>query len=127
MTRAMGERGLTERIRALEHGLLHETHSRAGLEALLHEDFEEIGPDGRSTSRAEVLRWLLEVKRPEERWDLDEFQLKVLASDLVLALYRARRRGGTSPGSRRSSLWRRAADGQWRLFFHQATPLAAAH
>lgn len=115
---------LDEHILALERGLLHDAHTRESLDVLLHEDFEEIGPGGRIASRVEVMHWLLAIKRPEERWDFADFRVRLASGDLVLATYRARRRGGTSPGSRRASLWQRAADGQWRLRFHQATPLA---
>ena len=120
-------RDLATQLLHLERSLLHDGHSRGSLQALLHEDFEEIGPGGRVTTRAEVLHWLLEIKKPEERWDFHDFRVTVLSGDLAQARYLARRHGATSPGSRRTSLWRRTPDGAWRLLFHQATPLTDAH
>lgn len=120
------QRHLAERIRECEESLLHCTgqHCRELLEGLLAPDFQEVGPQGRVSGRAEVLHWLLEVKDPAARWELRDFRLRELGEGLVLARYHARRQGhGASAGSLRSSLWRRRAHGGWELLFHQATPL----
>lgn len=120
----MDARELEALILRHELGLLHEAQTRETLEARLAREFEEVGPGGRVSGREDVLRWLLEIKKPEERWELRDFRLTRLSSGLALARYHARRHGSASPGALHSSLWRRD-DGEWRMVFHQATPLAA--
>jgi len=91
-------------------------------EELLSGEFEEIGSSGEVTGRAQVIAWL-NNKRKGDRWRLTEFRIRILATDLVLASYRATKVGcveKASGGSRRSSIWRRS-DNRWRMVFHQAT------
>ena len=119
---------LSAQIRHLELKLLH-TDMRENpvlLDALLSEDFEEIGHDGQVHSRQAVVEWL-QKKDPQLKWSLEDFRIRMLSNDLVMAIYRAVRisplpekNGEMKRGSIRNSIWQRQK-GCWRMIFHQAT------
>ena len=120
---------LEQEIRILESHLLHAdlTTDPELPEALLCEEFEEIGSSGWITGREQVIAWL-KTKNRDERWEFTEFSVRILSPDLVLATYRATKAGqvdSVSKGSRRSSIWKRA-DNKWCMLFHQATRIADA-
>lgn len=115
------------KFQSLELKLLHTNWQQQAeeLEKLLSEQFMEIGPSGRVTSRAAVINWLLH-KDADERWSIDELNLHRLSPDITLVYYRARRvrPSSASRGSMRTSIWQNAgAAGQWQLLFHQATKI----
>jgi hypothetical protein len=104
---------------------LHTAEVRADrqrLEALLDEDFSEVGQSGRCYTRTQMLRHL-----PAEGAQVDieakDFVVALLAPDLAQVRYRSRYRqaGQADAWAERSSLWRRQGS-RWRLCFHQATP-----
>ena len=104
---------------------LHTAEVRADrqrLEALLDEDFSEVGQSGRCYTRTQMLRHL-----PAEGAQVDieakDFVVALLAPDLAQVRYRSRYRqaGQADAWAERSSLWRRHGS-RWRLCFHQATP-----
>jgi hypothetical protein len=93
--------------------------SRAALEALVAEDFWEIGASGRRYSRAYVLKTLAaRATDPlEDRWETGDFHCRALAPDVYLLTYtllQGERR------TRRATIWQRAAAG-WKILFHQGT------
>lgn len=108
---------------ALERSLLQPAvrASAAELDALLADEFREIGASGRAFGKDEVL-----ARLPEESgvaFTVAEMNVQLLGSDHALVTYRATRRaGGVDQASWRSSLWRREATG-WRMLYHQGTPL----
>lgn len=93
--------------------------SRDALDALIAEDFMEIGAIGRSFGKQEVLERL-----PRERgisFEASDFSGRQLAPDVALLNYRSVRGDGSGDrASLRSSIWRREASG-WRMVFHQGT------
>ena len=89
--------------------------SRDRLEALLADDFAEFGTTGLVYSKHDVLEQLPAQAAFESR--LDGFALRVLAPNLVLAVYRLR---AYEEESLRSSIWRHEG-GRWRMTFHQGT------
>jgi len=92
-----------------------------GFEAILDHDFSEVGSSGRIWDRAATLV-ILETAQPVEAV-IDEVIGGLLSEDVALLVYRAAiHRGGHATWSRRASLWVRR-DGEWRLHFHQGTPL----
>lgn len=100
------------------HGHFHE--NPAGLDHLLHPNFEEINTQGQSVTRREVIEWLC-TKNPDARWNLDRFSIKEFGTDLVIATYHARKVGSEdSSGSIRSSVWYREGK-DWLLIHHHAT------
>ena len=113
-------------IKGLEEKLLR-TDVRKNpdiLDELLSEDFEEIGSIGRTSSRAEVVNWLV-TKEKDIEWTVNEFRIRELSPDLVLAIYRADKKNKTniqSAGSIRSSLWKKNGN-RWQMIFHQGTKI----
>lgn len=110
----------------LEEKLLHTDVSAnpAILSELLSEDFEEIGSNGKISSREDVINWLM-TKDPTKRWSLTEFKIRQLSTDIVLACYLAKQVGNpdsSSIGSIRTSTWKRC-NNEWKMVFHQATKL----
>jgi len=114
-------------IRALEESHLNPDvrSSREQLLTLLDEDFCEYGSSGRAYTRDDVVGHL--VAAPALTWEIDEFAVRLLASDVALATYRlitSPEAGSGGDWSRRSSVWKRYESG-WRLCFHQGTPSGA--
>lgn len=119
---------LSARIRELEERLVQPETRRSpkSLAALLANGFIEVGADGGSYTKAEVIASLhIEAKRT---WAISNFCSTVLADNVVLATYRARqldRLTGEVVESLRSSIWIRVNDG-WQMIFHQGTRLGGA-
>ena len=111
-------------IKELEESLLH-TDVRTNpdiLNKLLAEDFEEIGVTGKVTSREEVIDWLVN-KEQNVRWSLNNFRVKQITPDMVVAIYEAKKetlQPHQSKASMRSSIWKLFGD-QWKMVFHQGT------
>jgi hypothetical protein len=91
------------------------------LEALIAEDFQEIGASGRRFGRDYALRTLRNrrARTPREDWQRTDEQICQLQPALVLHTYRLHR-GERS--SMRSTIWRRTLGGGWQAVFHQGTP-----
>ncbi|WP_344864931.1 DUF4440 domain-containing protein [Amycolatopsis ultiminotia] len=90
--------------------------SRTACLELLDPQFREFGASGREWDRASVLAMMAaEQYVPPEVEDLAVLRP---APGVIVLTYRARRADRTTL---RSALWRRAADGAWRLMFHQGT------
>lgn len=93
---------------------------------MLADDFMEIGASGRSFNKAEILE-LLASETDFTAYDIEDFAVRSLGEDSVLATYRIPPRpeadGTPRPGSMRSSLWQ-MRDGRWQLVFHQGTRMA---
>lgn len=122
-------KSLEEQIKTLELKLLHtDTGTDPSLfNALLSEDFEEIGNTGHINSRQEVINWLIN-KNNDDRWLLKNFRIKILSTDWVLAIYEAQKISNldstsTSRGSLRSSIWKRHGD-NWQMVFHQGSKIS---
>ena len=111
-------------IKHLEERLLQEDirSNPQILDELLGKEFVEVGVAGSITSREDVIDWLVN-KDKNTKWSLDNFQLRVLAPNLVLCLYQATKKDTkqkTTNGSMRSSIWQLFGD-QWKIVFHQGT------
>ncbi len=97
--------------------------SRADLEAMIAEDFWEIGASGKVYRRDYVIETSLERYEggPEPHdWPCQDFTLTVLADELFLLSYVLEE---PKRITRHSTIWRRA-DGGWKIVFHQGTPIA---
>ncbi|MGD8567628.1 MAG: DUF4440 domain-containing protein [Gammaproteobacteria bacterium] len=117
-------KNIEARIKALEEKLLHSDVRKNPqlLDELVAPEFEEIGSNGKVTSREQVIDWLL-TKEQDVRWSLTEFRIRQLSPDMVLAIYRARKNdivNDSYKGSIRSSLWKRTGE-RWQIVFHQGT------
>jgi len=91
----------------------------AQLERLLADDFVEFGASGNVWgSKAEVIAGLQDEAFSARR--MTEFAVKALSDGVALVTYRGYREGVGE--SLRSSVWRQQ-EGQWRMVFHQGTPV----
>jgi hypothetical protein len=117
---------LRDHIRLLEERLFDQTvrNTRSLLETLLSQDFREIGSSGRLYRYEEIIGALLEEPSDGTTRQLTDFEIQTLAPDVVLATYRSERivQGAPPVRALRSSIWRRGANGAWRMVFHQGTP-----
>ncbi|KJY25806.1 DUF4440 domain-containing protein [Streptomyces katrae] len=100
--------------------------SRALARQLLDPHFVEVGASGRRWTYEEMLAALPEMTGAAEdgpRYEPSEMVGVVLAPGLVHLTYETTIDGNRA---RRSSLWRRrGAEGEWRMYYHQATPVPA--
>ncbi|MFJ3583095.1 DUF4440 domain-containing protein [Streptomyces sp. NPDC090127] len=97
--------------------------SRTLAEELLDPEFVEVGASGRRWTYEEMLAALPAMQGGTEdgpRYELSGMAGALLAPDLVHLTYATHIEGRHAL---RSSLWRRDADGAWRLYYHQATPV----
>lgn len=121
----MSDQDLKNRIYALELELASSSarcdHER--LDAILREDFIEFGASGRRFTKPEIVE-LLTTEEDFTPYTLEEFEVKPLGTDTLLATYRIPPRpgpeGDVKPGSRRSSIWQHSGE-QWQIIFHQGT------
>lgn len=113
-------------LQSLEEKLFDPTvrNSRTSLDTLLAPDFREIGSSGRLYGFDEIIAALLAEPADGTTRALADFEIRPLSPGLVLATYRSERSEPHLPPvkSLRSSIWRRDADGYWRMVFHQGTP-----
>lgn len=95
------------------------------LDALLTDDFVEVGATGRSFGKADVLSRL-----PVESgitFEATDMQALRLSPGVVLVTYQARRSHlGESAHSRRCSVWIQGSNG-WQMRYHQGTYSESAH
>ena len=115
-----------EELRAREP-VFHRPESGSGPadgEHITEATFWEVGASGRVYRRDEVLEILGSRQKhpPHESWEASEFECHPLAPNLYLLGYRLRL---GDRHTRRTTLWRRTADG-WKVVFHQGTVCAEA-
>jgi len=88
-------------------------------------EYWEVGASGRRYSRAFILQGLAQnppVDAGAAGWSCTDFSLRELGVDTYLLTYTLDQNGRIT---RRSTIWRRAADG-WLILFHQGTIVAEA-
>lgn len=93
------------------------------LAELIDNEFIEIGSSATIYDKAEVIRWLASDD-PSERTGTS-FKAHPLAENIILLTYISNIKDtpvADSKQAMRSSIWR-LTDGQWRMVFHQGTPL----
>ncbi|MBS0557788.1 MAG: DUF4440 domain-containing protein [Proteobacteria bacterium] len=97
--------------------------SRAAFEAMVDQDFWEVGASGAKYSKAFVLD-TLQARHAEpvvETFTVSDFACRELAPNLYLATYQLDQAGRLS---RRSTIWRFAGSA-WKIVYHQGTLMAA--
>lgn len=111
-----------ERVIANELRLLTPEVRRSAeqVESLLHPDFFEFGSSGRRWDRPAMVAAIGDELTDGEVPDVSEMRGVRLADTVVLVTYLSDR---PDRRVRRSSLWRKADDGTWRVYFHQGTLL----
>ena len=98
-------------------------NSRAALDGLLAEDFIEVGRSGFSYRRQDVIEALL--KDPVDDVAVEDTECRQLSPSVVLLMYKSYRAGTATSDPRttlRSSVWT-LVEGDWKLRFHQGTPV----
>ena len=99
------------------------------IDALLAEDFREIGSSGDTFGKREALDLLAEEACDGHVYEraTSDWSIRALTADVALVTYRVVRRDhteGATAASLRSSVWR-FRDGGWRMVFHQGTRVGA--
>lgn len=112
----MDIRETKEHIRVLEESLLEPNvrMSPEAVDSLLAMTFFEFGSSGRVLSRADCVGGL-----GTDQMSLYDFDIQVLAKDLVLATYKVKNET-LNRHTLRSSIWKQF-DGRWKMVFHQGT------
>jgi hypothetical protein len=118
---------LEEQLIAMEIDIVAAQKRRdfSAVEALLAEEFHEIGSSGRLFSKSEVLKAVQEVQIID--YSFEHFNLLPIDDRCVILTYIAtvrRSHQGQEHWNRahRSSTWMQR-NGSWLAVFHQATPL----
>jgi len=92
------------------------------LDALIADDFREVGASGRSFGKDEALSRL-----PTEQgiaFVTEQMEARMLSPSVGLVTYQARRTAdGSAARSKRSSIWVRDGE-RWQMVYHQGTVLA---
>ncbi len=86
----------------------------------LDDDFMELGSSGGIYDKTQVIEGLSQEAAVERK--VTDLEVRQLTPDLGLVTYRATRHGEPPVHGLRSSIWRRTG-GQWRMLFHQGTPI----
>lgn len=108
---------------------LHREETRKSaerLQELLHPDFKEFGRSGKEYSRAEIVEEFSDASAFPQI-EANDFKASLVADGVVLLTYVSAHRSDSGQLHRttlRSSLWV-LLEGNWRLRFHQGTPVEA--
>jgi hypothetical protein len=106
-------------------GLSGRTPTRADIDSMMAPEFFEIGASGRLYSRDFIIRAVeARFSTPEPQPDhfrISEFHLLRVSADTWLLSYMLRQEIADTPRiSRRTTLWKKTAEG-WKILFHQGT------
>ncbi len=120
---------LSRQLLLLEEKLLQPDIRKSvkGLEAIIADDFIELGSSGRTYNKQQMIDVLPTL--PLVELNLTDFQVKPLSAGVVLTIYRAAKnsiKNDRTEYSLRSSIWI-LQEGEWRIVFHQGTPSTAEH
>jgi hypothetical protein len=98
--------------------------SRADFEAMMADDFFEVGASGRKYPREFVLEALeLRLRSPvAEKLGVTDFACRQISRDVYLVTYQLEQAHNRL--SRRSTLWQRLPGG-WKILYHQGTLISA--
>ena len=113
-------------LQQLERALLDPAcrSDRTSLQRLIAEDFVEVGANGRTFGKDEVLARL--PAETDVSFMAENMRVRLLSDSVGLITYEVTRTsGGTSATSRRCSIWRRN-DGEWQMIHHQGTATSTA-
>ena len=106
-----------------ETQLLDRVDSQNILAELIDNEFIEVGSSAAVYDKAEVMRWLASDDQSERIGT--SFKAHPLTENIILLTYISTIKDSPVAESKqamRSSIWR-LTDGQWRMVFHQGTPL----
>lgn len=91
------------------------------IESMLADDFIEIGSSGRIYNKTQIIE-ALEKESSAIIYKIEDFRIRPLTQNIVLATYTAFRIAGLEQTERslRSSIWQ-FIGGSWKMAFHQGT------
>lgn len=116
---------LVEEIIKQEIQLLERIDPPHLLAELIDNDFIEIGSSATVYNKAEVIRWLYSEEGTQNPGEGVSFKAYPLAHNLILLTYISALKDkpiNECKQAMRSSIWR-LTEGQWRMVFHQGTPI----
>jgi hypothetical protein len=90
---------------------------------LLAEDFIEFCSSGKVYQYKKGDTWEAGTNSPQINWQIEDFGIKELSPDTVLATYKVIKnseKDDTKKYSLRSSIWK-LFNGDWKMVFHQGT------
>jgi hypothetical protein len=95
-------------------------------DAIMTEDYWEIGASGSRYERAFVLEVLRQraAQPPDDVWSIEEFECREAGPGTYLVTYLLKQGARQPRITRRSTLWRQR-EGEWELLYHQGTMVAA--
>ena len=111
-------------VESLERALLDPAvrTDRERIDALLADDFMEIGASGAVFGKRAALD-AVPAERGAVGFEARSMRTRAITHDVACVTYAATRtQGGDVRHSLRSSWWRREPGGRWRMVFHQGTP-----
>jgi hypothetical protein len=114
---------IKEKLVALETMLFTRERNAADLADLIDDEFIERGKSGQFYGKNEVLSWLEQTSGAFISGD--QFQVKKLTDDVILLTYISTTQSSSDNKAQhafRSSIWRNQ-HGNWRMVYHQATPM----
>ncbi len=112
-----------EKLRELEESLWRaETRfDRDHMDKVMTDDFIEFGRSGKVYTKAESLS--ASIQEILAKFPLKDFQVHEVAEGAVLITYVSEVQYDSLETANRSSIWVKR-NGQWRLRFHQGTPVS---
>ncbi|MBG9811310.1 hypothetical protein ABD68_06765 [Bacillus endophyticus] len=121
---SMKEIALKEHLYVLEEKLLQSDVRKSviELEELLAHDFVEFGSSGRVFNK-EITIGRLPNEETVDEMTITDFEIKLLASHIVLTTFRLLKHASMEY-SLRSSIWKLTGE-HWQMIFHQGTPTKA--
>ena len=117
------EDAIVSQIIKQEVQLLDKIDSLEVLAELIDNEFIEVGSSAVIYDKAEVMRWLASNDQSERVGT--SFKAHQLSESIILLTYISAIKDTPASNSKqaiRSSIWR-LTDGQWRMVFHQGTPM----
>lgn len=100
---------------------------RSYFEALIAEDYVEVGGSGRIYSRERVIDTVVDRydrEEPAVEYNVDDFAVRQIAPQIFLATYMLSQPDGHETRvTRRSTIWTDST-GNWQVVYHQGTVVA---
>jgi hypothetical protein len=97
--------------------------SREELDRLLADDFMEFGSSGSVYQKQDTLASLT-TTTDNVVYEVSDFEVRKISEDAVLTTFKTKRTINDTDVTiaLRSSIWKKI-EGNWRMFFHQGTPV----
>ena len=94
------------------------------MDSIFADEFIEIGRSGKVYSRGEMFFGGYNGEEINCEIPLQKFRIQLINLESVVVTYCSKLlRGGVRENANRSSIWRRTEGGNWKLVFHQGTPI----